>query len=331
MYCSSRCCAAAWQTRHCLLCTGKHNDTRASHMQSMDPPCPYTAPFDLSHLLKWPHDRRIFGWLANALSPAAADQAASTTSELEAPSVTGESAAADVSGALSETAASEREAEPRVASADALAMSAMPGVDTAQLGPSSSSTPIAATAEDPRSGAASASAAGDHGTIPAAAAPASSSAPGATPPAPASGTAPERGPSAGEAGDCAHSEPEPSEGPLSEGPRLVHEMLPLPPWAVGVQVDDDQMTQFEAYTQGAEMDAMRVAAQAIALTMCTAMHCAALVSGRVPARTCGLATPQQRVALSRCRAILGSHDAGALPPLFQGALCPAVQHVAVDS
>lgn len=68
VYCSSRCCAEAWQKHHCLLCRGPAEVTTHMHLRNVKN-CPYVREFDPEALTKFAHDRNRFGWLRQKITP----------------------------------------------------------------------------------------------------------------------------------------------------------------------------------------------------------------------------------------------------------------------
>jgi hypothetical protein len=68
VYCSSRCCAEAWQRHHCLLCRGPAELSTDMHLRNAKN-CPYMREFELHSLLKFKHDRERFSWIGQNLVP----------------------------------------------------------------------------------------------------------------------------------------------------------------------------------------------------------------------------------------------------------------------
>ena len=68
VYCSSRCCAEAWQRHHCLLCRGSVEMSTGMHLRNVKA-CPYVREFEPEALQKFQHDRERFGWIVQRLPP----------------------------------------------------------------------------------------------------------------------------------------------------------------------------------------------------------------------------------------------------------------------
>lgn len=62
VYCSSRCCAEAWQKHHCLLCRGGAEVGTEMHLRNAQN-CPYVREFEVASLQKFQHDRDRFAWI----------------------------------------------------------------------------------------------------------------------------------------------------------------------------------------------------------------------------------------------------------------------------
>ena len=68
VYCSSRCCAEAWQKHHCLLCRGGAELGSEMHLRHAQN-CPYIREFEHESLTKFQHDRERFAWMTSRVSP----------------------------------------------------------------------------------------------------------------------------------------------------------------------------------------------------------------------------------------------------------------------